>query len=474
MPLFYKPWGKRQRFKRSFAAFLQGQVYLFTNQHQKLIARFAPAFNTEEDALVKLVLAIHLVLATKEEAQHPWIAALIAALADSDAFDDFHTLQPFIGSYDLFEYIRMVLGFANRQVVEENFEWVIERLDKAYDIEQICLFQAIFELLFSDKSSLQDITPIRQKALLAAATVMENVKKQADNRKLFEGYGLPSDPDKLRQLAASCEGRTTYSLNPYFRETDNLFRQAITTMYEEDVTASLAITMEAFSRDPYRTEMYIELAFYYAALKNLDRFKEYLLICRRNYREGMKELLANPVVVNAFPANVLADILSTGNTHYLNWQRRFTAIDPAGLEDQVLLQFKAGHKKEIETTYQSINADVRKYLNLDQPGLTGIDHFVLMHNSDRVYADASEIDLVAAIKKLAPHLKDVRFLIYGEQEANMDEVAIRNGLFHLYRHDLEDDFMETRVAYFKDLADRYNDVKIREWLMREYPDEMLQ
>lgn len=143
-------------------------------------------------------------------------------------------------------------------------------------------------------------------------------------------------------------------------------------------------------------------------------------------------------------------------------RERFTAIDPAG--DETLLRFKPIHKNEIETVFCSLDTGLNMYLKLDQPN----NHILLNNNSDRVYADVHAEVLIAALRRLSSYMEDVRFLMLQEQSSYIDEIIIQNGLLYAYRHDLDDDFIETRYYYFENIAYRYKDVMIGAWLTKEY------
>jgi hypothetical protein len=143
------------------------------------------------------------VFASKQEAQGTWLAELIGALTDPDSIsDDFYGLHPFIRGYDVQEYVLMALGYANQEVLEGNMEGVIDTLPNANSLKQVTLFRAIFAVLFSSKSALNDITPIRKKALLAAAAVIDAHPNFVNHSEVFRDYNVPYDSYKLRQLTA--------------------------------------------------------------------------------------------------------------------------------------------------------------------------------------------------------------------------------------------------------------------------------
>jgi hypothetical protein len=201
---FIEEWHRTENttLRRAYAAFALGDLYIQTKQSKKLVTAFTDAFAAETDTLVRLVLAIQLVTADKKEADGTWLAELIGALTDPDAVDEnFYELQPFIGDFDVQEYLLMVLGYANPDVLEKNIEPVIEILPAAGMLKQETLLQAVFSVLFQKKSALKSITPIRKKALLAAAEVADQHKNLLNHQEIFESFNLPHDSYKLRKLA---------------------------------------------------------------------------------------------------------------------------------------------------------------------------------------------------------------------------------------------------------------------------------
>lgn len=143
-------------------------------------------------------------------------------------------------------------------------------------------------------------------------------------------------------------------------------------------------------------------------------------------------------------------------------RERFSAIDPAG--GKVFLRFKPNHKNDIETIFDSLDAGLEMYL---KPDLYN-DRILLNNESDRVYADVYPEVLLGALQKLGRYVEDVRFLMLQEQSSCTDEVIIQNGLLYVYRHHLDDDFIETRLYYFENIAYRYKDEMLKQWLASEY------
>lgn len=201
---FIAEWHKTENsiLRRAYAAFVLGELYIQTKQTPKLITAFSNAFVTETNSFVRLVLAIQLVTAAKKEADAVWLAELLSALTDPDTVDEnFYQLQPFVGSLDVQEYLLIILGYANPDVLEKNIEPVIEVLPSADMLKQETLLGAIFSVLFNKKAALKNITPIRKKALLAAAEVVDKQPDFLNHKEIFENFNLPHNSYKLRQLA---------------------------------------------------------------------------------------------------------------------------------------------------------------------------------------------------------------------------------------------------------------------------------
>lgn len=189
-------------FRRSYALFALGNLYVRSKQVPVLISEFSAALDSAQEKLIRLVLAIHLVAATKKEAQDTWLAELVRALTSpGDVKDDFNELYPFIGDYDVQEYVMMVLGFAHPDTLGQHIVPVIAMLPGADVLKQETLLYCILGVLFPKKAALKAMTPVRQQALLAAADVLEKGAAFVNMDQLFRKYGLPANAVKLRQLA---------------------------------------------------------------------------------------------------------------------------------------------------------------------------------------------------------------------------------------------------------------------------------
>ena len=188
--------------RRAYAAFALGGLYILTEQPKKGIPAFAEAFATETNILVRLVIAIQLVMAAQRDADAAWLTELIVALIDPGTVDEsFYKLQPFIGDFDVQEYLLMILRYANPDVLEKNIEPIIEILPSAGMLKQEMLLRTIFYVLFRKESALQRMTPKHKKALLAAAEVVDQHRNLLNHKEVFERFNLPYDPYKLRELA---------------------------------------------------------------------------------------------------------------------------------------------------------------------------------------------------------------------------------------------------------------------------------
>ena len=192
--------------RRAYATFSLGALYLYTQQQEKLVTYFSAAFVTETDKLVRFILAVYLVYTTKKEAQDVWLAELLGALTDPDSIDDvYYSLHPYVSGSDVQEYALMVLGHSNQEVLESNMEGVIATLPDAGSLKQVSLFKAIFAVLFPNKEALNEITPVRKKALLASAAVIDAHPNFVNHSEVFDDYNLPYHSYQLRQLAAKTD-----------------------------------------------------------------------------------------------------------------------------------------------------------------------------------------------------------------------------------------------------------------------------
>jgi hypothetical protein len=192
------------KLRRAYAAFALGHLYVYTKQSKKLISTYGAAFPEEKVPLVRLIIAIRLVAGAQHEAKDEWLSELIPVLSDPDRVDqEFYRIQPFIAGSEADEYALMILGFANPEVLEKNIEPIIDILPDSDAIKQESLLRAIFSVLFKADDSLVNITPMRKKALLAAAEVAARHVGWVNHSEIFHEYDLPHDAYELRQLAAT-------------------------------------------------------------------------------------------------------------------------------------------------------------------------------------------------------------------------------------------------------------------------------
>lgn len=202
--LFIQEWHRSSNssLRRAYAVFSLGELYMAVKDTAKLMSFFSEAFSTEEDNLVKFILAIKLVTVSRSEAEEKWVTELLAVLADTKAIDNqFYQLQPYFANYGAQEYILMLLGYAKPVSLEKSIEPVIEKLPDMGLLELITVLRTLFSVLFSDELALEEITPVRSKALLAAAEVVDKHLNFLNHKEVFDDFNIPYDSYKLRQLA---------------------------------------------------------------------------------------------------------------------------------------------------------------------------------------------------------------------------------------------------------------------------------
>jgi hypothetical protein len=191
--------------RRSYAALSLAAFYTGRKQRENLIAVFSAAFSREEDRFLQMVIALQLVTTSKKKAQAPWISALITAFIELDhATEQFlYRLRPFADNYHLPDYILQVLGYANPEVLQACMEPVIALLPDADKLKQANALEVIFALLFTNKSALKRRTSLQKRALLAAATVIDQHSYVIRHNEVFGKYQLPYDASQLRALVGT-------------------------------------------------------------------------------------------------------------------------------------------------------------------------------------------------------------------------------------------------------------------------------
>lgn len=189
--------------RRGYAVYSLSDFYALRQESDKLINTFATAFATETNVFVRFVMAAQLTLLKRKEAQDVWLSELLQALTNhEDIEEDYGNMVPFIGGiYDVKEYILIVLRKSRPETLENNIEPMITTLPTLNWQQQLTYFRTIFAVLFKDETAFEQITPIRKKALLAAAEAVAQDPGFINRKEVFEAYGVPHDVYKLRQLA---------------------------------------------------------------------------------------------------------------------------------------------------------------------------------------------------------------------------------------------------------------------------------
>lgn len=191
-------------FRRSYAVFLLGQLYLRNGDGNRLIDELAPALDTIKEPMIRVVILIHLVTAAREEAAASWNNELLRCLAAPEELTRaFRRLQTLTGGYDLQDYILMLFRYANPSMLEDNISPIIAMLPQVHKVKQETLLHTILSVLFPEPSSKDDITPLRQQALLAAAAAIDTEIVDVNLTGLLHDYGLPATTAELRELAGS-------------------------------------------------------------------------------------------------------------------------------------------------------------------------------------------------------------------------------------------------------------------------------
>lgn len=147
-------------------------------------------------------MSAYLVALTNDNAQDKWLAELLVRLADHQSiYHDFGDMVPYIKDGDVQRYILQILSKAKPEVLELNIGPVIDKLPTVDMLTKLAYFRVIFDVLFSEPAALEDITPMRKKALLAAADEVMQDPGFVNRKEVFDEFSIPHDAYALRQLA---------------------------------------------------------------------------------------------------------------------------------------------------------------------------------------------------------------------------------------------------------------------------------
>ena len=189
-------------FRRSYAVFLLGLLYLRNGQEEILKDEFTPALEHTQEALIRVIMLIHLVTAAKSDAEESWCKELIAWLGAPEGLArDFSPMGTLTSGYDLEEYLLMLFRYAKPGMLEDNIDRVIEVLPEVNKLKQENLLHTELSALFPEPDSVKELTVFRRKVLLAAAVLVDTEVIFVNFTELLRDDGLPVRAVELRTLA---------------------------------------------------------------------------------------------------------------------------------------------------------------------------------------------------------------------------------------------------------------------------------
>jgi hypothetical protein len=191
--------------RRGYTLFCLGSFYALADEDEEMKTHFSPAFLTETDPFLRVILAIFLVKASGDDAQDNWVTEIINTLVNPDAvMDGLDGMQPFTGLDGTPEYLLKILDDTNPAALTKNIGSIIMALSSCELQYQETLVLAICCVLFGDEyaTAQKKITPVRKNALLALADLGEkNPDFLKHHSNMLSNYGLSPDVQQLRQLA---------------------------------------------------------------------------------------------------------------------------------------------------------------------------------------------------------------------------------------------------------------------------------
>ena len=267
----------------------------------------------------------------------------------------------------------------------------------------------------------------------------------------------------------------------YFKsvhELERLFQQAIDTLRQQGFEAANIFFEEAFRHDPYNLSAHVELAIYYATVKNKERFTCHFLICCHIDGAYREIILGNTTVVLSFSQEEMAEMLVASKEKKQYPLLQFVAISP--MSEPVFLHFDPSWKIELEKFYHTLDLAGDNCFAIDkgvgempaslyqEVDFTKIDAFRLHYKVAGFTVSHPPECLHAALRQISYCINDVRFLIMPHGENYMDEVEISNGILYVYRHLTETDFFEDRLEYLFQNVWLYPDEELLVWVYHQY------
>jgi len=267
----------------------------------------------------------------------------------------------------------------------------------------------------------------------------------------------------------------------YFKsvhELERLFQQAIDTLRRQGLDAAKIFLEEAFRHDPYNLAAHVELALYYATVKNKERFTHHFSICCHIDGVYQEIILGNTTVVQSFSQEEMAEMLVASKEKKQYPLLRFVAISP--MSEPVFLHFDPAWKIELEKFYYTLDHTKDNCFAIDkrvgetpadqyqEVDFTKIDSFRLQYHVAGFTVSHPPECLHAALRQISYCINDVRFLIMPHGENYMDEVEISNGILYVYRHLTETNHFDDRLEYLFQNVWLYPDEELLVWVYHQY------
>ncbi|MCS3802116.1 hypothetical protein [Niastella sp. OAS944] len=193
--------------RRGYALYCLGWLYYLAEDDEKINAQFIPAFHTETNTLLRVILAIFLIKISEDNAEDSWVTEIINTLVNKDAaLLDLDSMQALIGEDGSPEFLVNFLQNTDPAAMARHIRTVIMAMPTHDHSYQETLLLAIRLVMFAD--TYIDYKKVRtegsRNTLLALAELGE---KDPDflkrHSKLLLELDVPPNAQQIRELAAN-------------------------------------------------------------------------------------------------------------------------------------------------------------------------------------------------------------------------------------------------------------------------------
>ncbi|MCB9640404.1 MAG: tetratricopeptide repeat protein [Myxococcales bacterium] len=235
----------------------------------------------------------------------------------------------------------------------------------------------------------------------------------------------------------------------------------------------LASFASFLQHQPYNKAAHLALARYHAQQGDAKACEHHLSVCYDLEEDLLKMWEVEPSLQGSLTdEQFLAVLEEIERERHRRWWAilTFTQVQPDDHPCNTELTWKDGLPEEADAFHQALPDRVDHWLRfeLDDMGFFVVGpKIVLKHNADRSYCFYGKIH--HSLCKLARHVEDARFFMYGESEDFLDEFWFLQGECYFFRHLDVGDEHKQKLLFWEQLLEKVpSDEPLRQLLLQEW------